>query len=65
MSAERTKAGADLIQKIQAAEDTAMRAGFPITSRALNQAKNTIGWELANNIAAADRARMGKRAGEG
>lgn len=64
MTPERMTASQDLIQRIQAAEDAAMRAGFPIASRALNQAKNTIGWETAGNIAMADLARVGKRAGE-
>jgi hypothetical protein len=60
----RMATGAGLIQHIQDAETQAMRDGFPITSRALNQAKNALGWEMANNIAMADMARLGKRAGE-
>lgn len=63
-SAKRTATGSGLIQHIQSAEDQAMRGGFPITARALNQAKNALGWEIGNNIAMADLARVGKRAGE-
>lgn len=64
MTPERLRSGQELIQHIQALEDAAMRNGFPITSRALNQAKNAIGWELAGSIAMADQARAGKRSGE-
>lgn len=64
MSVARLKVGQDLVQQIQAVEDAAMRLGFPIASRALNQAKNAIGWEMAGSIAMADLARVGKRAGE-
>lgn len=64
MSVAKLKIGSDLIQQIQAVEDAARRFGFPIASRALNQAKNAIGWEMAGNIAMADLARVGKRAGE-
>lgn len=61
---QRLSTGGGLIQHIQAAEDQAMRDGFPITSQALNQAKNALGWEIAGNISMADMARVGKRKGE-
>jgi hypothetical protein len=62
--AKRMATGNKLLRDIQAAEDQAMRDGFPISSRALNQAKNALGWEMASNLAMADMARIGKRAGE-
>lgn len=61
MSKERIASGSGLLQHIQAAENQAMRDGFPITSRALNQAKNALGWEMSGNISMADKARLGKR----
>lgn len=53
-----------LIQEIQEIEDRAMRLGFPITARGLNQAKNGLGWEISGNLDMAAKAIVGKRAGE-
>jgi hypothetical protein len=61
---DRMTSGSGLIQHIQDAETQAMRDGFIVTARALNQAKNAAGWEMAGNIAQADLARVGKRSGE-
>lgn len=49
-----------MLQEIQELEDRAMRLGMYITSRALNQAKNTLGWEMAGDLLAAGRARRGQ-----
>jgi hypothetical protein len=61
---KRMASGQGLIQHIQNAETQAMRDGFPITSRALNQAKNALGWEITGDISMADKARLDKRQGE-
>lgn len=53
-----------ICKDIQALEDRAMRAGMPITSRGLNQAKNGWGWEVAGDISNAANAIIGKRPGE-
>lgn len=53
-----------LLQDIQEIEDRAMRLGFPITTRGLNNAKNALGWEIAGDLTRAEMATRGKRAGE-
>jgi len=47
-----------LISAIQLAEDQAMRLGMPISSRALNRAKNALGWEIAGNLEQAAKAAL-------
>jgi hypothetical protein len=51
------RAAADaLLQDIFEIEDKAMRLGFPVTTRALNRAKNALGWEIAGDVIKADEA---------
>lgn len=50
-----------MLQELQELEDRAMRLGMFITQRAINQAKNAMGWEMAGDLLAAGRARRGQR----
>lgn len=54
-------AGQQLIGEIEALEQEANRIGALVTARALNQAKNALGWEMAGNILAAGKAARGVR----
>lgn len=49
-----------IVTKIEALEHEAMQNGFVITSRALNQAKNALGWEVTGALDQADLASKGK-----
>lgn len=49
-----------LVADLQAAEDTARRLHRFITMRAINRAKNALGWELAGRMDAADAAAFDK-----
>lgn len=53
-----------VIAQIEALEHVAYERGLLITARALNQAKNACGWEIAGNAGLAAKAAVGKRAGE-
>lgn len=50
-----------LVQEIEELEQRAFRLGLHVTARALNQAKNALGWEMAGNILAAGKASRGQR----
>lgn len=50
-----------LIQEIEELEQRAGRLELHVTARALNQAKNALGWEMAGNILAAGKASRGQR----
>jgi hypothetical protein len=47
--------------EIEELEQRAHRLGMRVTARALNQAKNALGWERAGNILAAGKAARGGR----
>lgn len=49
-------AATNLLQDVAEIEDRAMRLGFPVTTRALNRAKNALGWEIAGDVIKADKA---------
>lgn len=50
-----------LVQEIGELEQRAHRLGMLVTARALNQAKNALGWEMAGNVLAAGKAARGSR----
>lgn len=50
-----------LIMEVERMEQMAHRLGLHVTARALNQAKNVLGWEIAGDILQAGRARRGQR----
>lgn len=50
-----------MIRNIETLEQLAGSQGFHVTARALNQAKNAFGWELAGDILAAGKAARGER----
>lgn len=52
-----------ILQDIQALEARCHQLGLMIGARALNNAKNAIGWEAAGNTDAADLATRGLRVG--
>jgi hypothetical protein len=45
-----------LVNEIQRLETLAHKLGCHVTGHALNKAKNTLGWELAGNVAEAGNA---------
>lgn len=45
-----------LLQEIQEIEDRAHRLGVHVTGRALNRAKNALGWEIAGETDKAAKA---------
>jgi hypothetical protein len=47
-----------LIAAIQEAENDARKAGYYITMRALNRAKNALGWESAGELVKAEDAAL-------
>jgi len=53
-----------LLGNIQALESRAHQLGMTITGRALNNAKNAAGWELAGETMRADEATRGERVGK-
>lgn len=53
-----------IIAKIEALEQETMRSGFPIAARAMNNAKNTLGWEVSGALEMAGLAAKGERKGE-
>lgn len=55
----------NLIQDIQEIETRAHDLGMYVTAHALNNAKNTLGWEIAGNINVAGIAAKGQRVGDG
>jgi hypothetical protein len=55
------RAKGDFVDEIQAMETRAYRLGLIITARALNQAMNAAGWELAGDEMAASLATKGER----
>jgi hypothetical protein len=61
ISADAAEARLSLVQKIQQLEQEAHGSGLLVTARALNQAKNAWGWEVAGNILAAGKAARGER----
>jgi len=50
-----------LCQEIEELEQRAGRLGMHVTARALNQAKNALGWEMTGDILAAGKASRGQR----
>lgn len=50
-----------LLGEIEALEQEAHRIDAFVTARALNQAKNALGWEMAGNLLAAGKAARGVR----
>lgn len=50
-----------LLEDILMLELHAGRLGMHVTARALNQARNALGWEMAGDILAAGRAARGQR----
>lgn len=54
-------AAQQLIGEIESLEREANRIGALVTARALKQAKNALGWEVAGNILAAGKAAKGIR----
>jgi hypothetical protein len=54
-----------MLQELQELEDRAMRLGMFVTQKAINQAKNALGWEMAGDLLAAGRARRGQHARRG
>jgi hypothetical protein len=61
MKSRNKLARPNLIQSIEALEQEAHKLGFLVTARALNQAKNAFGWEMAGDILAAGKAARGVR----
>lgn len=53
-----------LVLDIQSLESRAHRLGMTVTGRALNNAKNAAGWELAGEIELAGKASRGDRPGK-
>lgn len=53
-----------IINDLQALEMRAHQAGLTVTGHAINNAKNTAGWEMAGNVVMAGKASRGERAGE-
>ena len=54
-------ASQQLAGEIESLEQEAHRIGAHVTARALNQAKNALGWEMAGNTIYAGRAAVGQR----
>lgn len=50
-----------LINEIQDLEHRAHSIGLHVTARALNNAKNAAGWEIAGDVLAAGKAARGVR----
>lgn len=46
----------DLLREIEACEQRAHKCGMLVTARALNRAKNALGWEIAGDIEQAGKA---------
>ncbi len=53
--------GSGLLAHIEAAERQARADGFPLVAQVLNNAKNTLGWEMSGNHEAAALAARGER----
>ena len=53
-----------IINELQALEMRTHRAGLTVTGHAINNAKNSAGWELAGNVKVAGMASRGERVGE-
>lgn len=49
-----------LLQEVEDLEQRARRLGCHVTGRALNQAKNALGWEVAGDVLAAGKAARGE-----
>lgn len=50
-----------IVAEIQALETRAHQFGLHVTGRALNQAKNACGWEVAGDTLMAGKAALGER----
>lgn len=50
-----------LVQEIEEMEHRASALGMLVTARALNNAKNALGWEIAGDVLAASKAARGVR----
>lgn len=50
-----------IVADIQSLESRAHKVGLTITGHALNNAKNTVGWEIAGNTDRATKAAKGDR----
>lgn len=53
----------ELLRSIEAAELRAGELGLHISARALNRAKNAVGWEMSGNLKEADNAAFGRGIG--
>lgn len=51
----------NLLTEIEACEHRAHKCGVHVTARALNRAKNALGWEIAGDVENADRASRDER----
>jgi hypothetical protein len=60
----RRIASMEIIATVQDLETRAHAAGLHVTGHALNNAKNTVGWESAGNVIAAGLASRGRRVGD-
>lgn len=50
-----------IVREIEELEQLCHRRGLHVTARALNRAKNALGWELAGNVEEAGRAGRDER----
>lgn len=51
----------NMIQDVEELEQRAHHLGMHVTARALNNAKNALGWEMAGDLISAGKAAEGKR----